>query len=79
LLRDPKKELLKLGERFGFAVKKKVSTRQKVSMSPKFSREKKQFYLRKDTFDLPPKIVRQINKIVDWDLMSFYGYTRIDV
>jgi hypothetical protein len=79
LLRNPKKHLGIICSKLEVPLQKSIKVPNKVDMSPRFVPEKRKFYLRNDTFGLPPKTVQAINDIIDWDLMSFYGYKRIDV
>ena len=49
-----------------------------VKCSFPFSEGRRKFYLEGDgTFGLDSKIIKKINKCVDWELMAHYGYTEI--
>jgi hypothetical protein len=39
-----------------------------------FTEERRQFYLQDGDFGLSKKLIKQITKLVDWELMEFYGY-----
>jgi hypothetical protein len=79
LLRKPEKHVRSICSKFEIPVQDKFVVPNHVGMSAKFTPERHKFYLRNDHFDLPKKIIKDINNIIDWDLMKFYGYERIDV
>ena len=78
LLCETEKNVRSICFDFGIPVQEIFVIPSKVGMSAKFTSERCKFYLRNDHFDLPKKIIKDINNIIDWDLMKFYGYTRID-
>ena len=50
----------------------------KVNSSDEFTEERKQFYLSDDNFGLSAERIEFITNMVDWDLMKFYGYKRME-
>jgi len=51
----------------------------KVHQSDEFTEERRQFYLSDGNFDLSEEEINRINKSIDWDIMSFYGYSKLEV
>jgi hypothetical protein len=47
----------------------------KVNSSDEFTDKRRRFYLSKD-FGLSDEMVEKITRLVDWELMEFYGYER---
>lgn len=75
LLIDSEKEIHKIVNVFGLELKDYYIEPRHVKMSGLFDKVKKNFYL-KGPDRLNPKLAKIVNALVDWDLMSFYGYTR---
>jgi hypothetical protein len=79
-LQNPRKKLDLISESCDINFKtNKLVIPKKVPQSSKFSKSRRKFYLDSDgTFGLNDKMIRKINKCVDWELMSLYGYERIN-
>jgi hypothetical protein len=79
LLKYPELNLKLICEEFGVPKPKKIIIPNKVTMSKEFTASQRSFYLREDHFDLPKDIILNINRIIDWDLMTFYGYKKVNI
>lgn len=77
LLKNPKKELIKIVNALGGELKSNFINPTKVNMSKKFTKDRKNFYLDGGNFGLPSNIIKDITEIIDWQLMKFYGYHKI--
>jgi len=77
LLADTPGTLRKIADKFGIQMLDSIKTRNKINMSGPFNQARKDFYLGDGSFGLQQNIIDDINNIVDWDLMDFYGYRRI--
>ena len=82
LLRSPSDFIYTLRNNFGVKLKDEIkitdriaSINSKFESEPKiFTEERRQFYLQDGDFGLSKKLIKQITKLIDWELMEFYGY-----
>jgi len=74
LLSDTNRKITEIANFFKITIKKSIVIPRLVPMSGKFTNKKKEFYLSGGTFGLSDKLVQEINDLVDWELMKFYGY-----
>jgi hypothetical protein len=80
LLRNTTKAMNKLSKFFGIDIKNKnIVIPAKIPQSDPFNESRRTFYLSGDVFGLKKRQVEAINKLVDWDLMKFYGYQRREI
>jgi len=74
-LRDTKSVITNISKQTGIPMKNTIFTIPiKVSQSDEFTEKRRKFYLSDGNFGLSNDIIKQITKVVDWDLMKFYGY-----
>ena len=76
LITKPVKEQFKtIADFFGLKMKKEFTDIKVASKGwDPFTEERRQFYLQRGNFRLKTGLMQKITDIVDWDLMSFYGY-----
>jgi hypothetical protein len=78
LLVNAEQKINEIAEMLGLKIKTPFVVPNKVYMSDKFTDNKKKFYLSGGAFGLSDTVVQKINNLMDWDLMKFYGYERIE-
>jgi len=81
---DTLPKIIKISEETGLKMKNKgllaggeyvIPT--KVSASDEFTEERRQFYL-SGNFGLSKDLIKEITDLVDWKLMEFYGYKKVE-
>lgn len=76
LLNDAQGVLQNISEQTGCGLKERFKVPEKVEQSKPFNEARRKFYLSEGVFKLPKELLAQINKLIDWDLMSYYGYEK---
>ena len=76
-LADPRKYVYTICNRCDTRFRSnKIVIPNKVPQSAKFSKERKKFFVKNGDFGLSGKMIYKINRCVDWELMSHFGYVR---
>jgi hypothetical protein len=76
LIDHPSRVLKNISKQTGCGLNQKIKIPIQVEQSSRFTEERRQFYLSSGTFGLSKKIIDEVNGLVDWDLMRYYGYER---
>jgi len=76
LIRDAKSEVCRVANLLGVAVHPDFKDFSIVPCSVEFSEERRQYYLNQIP-NLDNEVRDKITDVVDWELMKFYGYSKI--
>jgi hypothetical protein len=76
LLIDFEKELERTADKFNTVLNEPLKNTVHVKMSSKFTEARRSYYIaQKPRYN--EETIRKVTSVVDWDLMGFYGYTKI--
>ena len=78
MLENEERELNRISLKFKTPCENNLRSPEKVPFSKSFSKEKRQYYLEQR----PPygrRVIKKVNEFLNWDIMRFYGYEKIEV
>jgi len=79
VLKNPVELLYYVRDNYGVELKDKITIPGKVRQSANFTEDRKRFYLQDGNFGLSNKLIKEITRLVDWELMKFYNYKPLEI
>jgi hypothetical protein len=77
MLKDENKELELLSRKFSVKAENNLRKPDRVAFSKPFTEERRQYFLNQRPH-YGKRLIRKVNKYLNWDVMKFYGYDKID-